>query len=71
MPLLAVLTSLIALPTLGIVDLLTWPLLQAVAGRRTWWIVELRWHEHDAEFVRVAECTTKTEAVERLRSMRA
>lgn len=70
-PLLAVLTSLIALPTLGIVDLLTWPLLQAVAGRRTWWIVELRWHEHDAEFVRVAECTTKTEAVERLRSMRA
>ena len=70
-PVLAVLGSLVALPTLGIAELLTWPLLQAATRRHGWSVVELRWHEHDAEFVRVAECTTKTEAAGRLRAMRA
>jgi hypothetical protein len=54
------------LPVLLLVDLLWWPLAEVTQARSGWTVVRVDFHDVDAEFVRLAEATSKAEA-EKLR----
>lgn len=51
-----------SLPLLTLVDFVAWPVVRLTLGRGPWWVVDLRFHGPDAEFVRIAEASTYDEA---------
>lgn len=61
----ALIVRLATLPLLTLVDVLAWPVVRRTLGRGSWWVVELRFHGPDAEFVRIAEASTRAEAMAR------
>lgn len=52
----------VTLPFLTIFDVVAWPVARRTLGRGSWWVVEVRFHGPDAEFVRIAEASTQDEA---------
>ena len=64
--LIAVGTYAVRLATLPIAIIGDWfalPILRAIdRGNTSWWVVEVRFHSWDAEFVRIAEAATEHEA---------
>ncbi|MDP2290163.1 MAG: hypothetical protein Q8M22_03185 [Actinomycetota bacterium] len=52
-----------SLPFAVVGDWLALPILRLIdRGDRPWWVVEVRFHGWDAEFVRIAEAATRQEA---------
>lgn len=62
----ALLVRLVTLPLLTVVDFLAWPMARRILGRGSWWVVQVRFHGPDAEFVRIAEAATQDEAKAKL-----
>jgi hypothetical protein len=58
----SLLVRLTTLPFVTVADCISWPLLRRTLGRGSWWVVALRFHGPDAEFVRVAEAPTRDDA---------
>jgi len=56
----------LTLPLAIIADWIAVPVLRLIDRSETWWVVEVRFHGWDAEFVRIAEATTEAEARKRL-----
>jgi hypothetical protein len=57
---------LITLPFAIVADWIAEPVLRRLDRSDTWWVVEVRFHEWDAQFVRVAEAQSEADARERL-----
>lgn len=62
----ALILRLVTLPLLTLVDFAAWPVARRMLGRGSWWVVEVRFHGPDAEFVRLAEASTHGEAMAKL-----
>ena len=61
---------LVTLPLAIVGDWIAVPILRALDRDSTsWWVVEVRFHSWDAEFVRIAEADTEQEARARLASI--
>ncbi len=53
---------LVTIPLLVLWDWVTWPVVRRIAGRGPWYVVEVRFHGEDAEFVRIAEAPDQATA---------
>lgn len=62
----AVVVRVVTLPFVIAFDFASWPITSRTLGRGPWWVVELRFHGPDAEFVRVAKADSREEAQVRL-----
>lgn len=62
---------LVSLPLLTLLDLVVWPIVRLTFGRGSWWVVEVRFHGPDAEFVRIAEASSMEGAEARRRAITA
>lgn len=62
----ALVVRLVSLPFLTLFDYAAWPAVRRTLGRGSWWVVDLRFHGPDAEFVRIAESSTYEAALVRL-----
>ena len=61
----------ISIPVLALFDWAAWPIVKRTLGRGPWWVVELRWNDEDAEFVRIAQASTRAEAQSRRSALSA
>jgi hypothetical protein len=59
---------LLRIPLLAVWDWAWRPLAQRLTGS-TWWVVEVRFHEQDAEFVRLAGAPDRSAAEQRRRDI--
>ena len=55
----------LTLPLFALIDLLWWPIARITIARSGWTVVRVDFDGPDAEFVRVAEAASKTEAMTR------
>jgi hypothetical protein len=65
----ALLLRLASLPLLTLFDYIAWPVVRRTLGRGSWWVVDVRFHGPDAEFVRIAESSTYAAAQARLTAL--
>lgn len=59
----ALIVRFVTLPFVTLFDFVSWPVARRMLGRGSWWVVEVRFHGPDAEFVRIAEASTQDEAM--------
>lgn len=65
----ALLLRLVSLPFFTLFDYIAWPVVGRTLGRGSWWVVDLRFHGPDAEFVRIGESSTHAAAQARLTAL--
>jgi hypothetical protein len=56
----------VTLPLAVVADWIAAPVLRLIDRSDTWWVVEVRFHGWDAEFIRIAEAASELEARTRL-----
>lgn len=63
--LVSVALRIVTLPVLTLVDVVSWPVIRRSQRSAPWWVVEVRFHGPDAEFVRIAEAPNQAAAEDR------
>jgi hypothetical protein len=61
--LLAYMARVVSLPVVAVFDVVSSPILRWLdRGNETWWVIEVRFHGWDAEFLRIVEAGSRAEA---------
>jgi hypothetical protein len=66
----AVAVRLVTLPLFAVIDLILWPVARLTVARGPWFVVAVRFDGVDARFDRIAEASTRDDALRRLHALR-